>query len=440
MAFVCGAGFVWTSPFLPKLNGDFDPDNNPLPRPTTPLEDSLITSLYLLGAVCSPLMTGPVAKKYGKKNTLLGFMVFPTISNVITAFANNVNYFYIARFLIGLGTGCVFTLIPIYVGEISDTVNRGATSIILILMVTLSQLIVYAFGPYMTIRFFALISLVPSVIFIICFGLFAPESSYHLILCNQKEEAEMVLKKLWGKSDVEKHIMEISMEIVETNKPFSYSNINTPKVKLCLVVTLGLLFFQQFSGILPIQCYLQTIFASADGFIPAEKSAMLAGAVSFLVTLASVKVVNLFGRKVLLLISYSGILVSLLMVGLYFYLKDNFYNIQSISWLPTLSVLAFLFFFCMGAGPLPWTLIGELFPTNVKSYLSSIAASFVFLLSFILTLVFPLISPLIGMAAIFWGFAAFALAGIVFIIYCVPETKGKTLLDIQIMLDNLTSK
>lgn len=440
MAFVCGPAFVWTSPFLPKLNGSVDPEKNPFSRPTTPLEDSIITSLMLVGAVCSPFFTGPIANKYGKKRTLLAFMVFPTISNIIMVFATNPIQMYVARFLMGLGTGCVFTLIPIYVAEISDTSNRGATSIIMTLMITCSQLMVYIIGPYVTIRSFAMILLVPTTLFLITFGIFAPESSYHLILHNQQEEAKMALKKLSGRPDVEKDILEISLELEETKNQITFASLRTPKVTKCLRITLGLLFFQVFSGVLPIQCYSQTIFASAGGFVPADKSAMLGGAVSVIVTLLFVKIVDLFGRKTLLIFSYVGALVSMILLGTFFYLQEHSYDVTKISWLPVVSVLAFLFSFCMGAGPLPWTLIGELFPPNLKSYLSAVASSFMFLLNAILTLVFPLLSAATGMAAVFFIFALFVATAIVFTIYFVPETKGRSLQEIQYMLEERNDK
>lgn len=434
LSFLCGAGFVWTSPFVPKLNGDVDPDSNPLPSPTTPLEDSLITSLHLFGAISSSLITGTIAHKFGKKRTLLIFSVFPTVSNILIASANNVLQFYIARFLLGLGTGCVFSLIPIYVAEISDTKTRSTTSVIIALMNTFSQLLVFIFGPYMTIKNFALISLIPSMLFILTFGLFAPESPHHFILHNQKLEARRSLEKLRGKGYVDKYIMEISSEVEETTRAVSFSTVVSSRVKKALIITLGLLFFQQFSGILPIQCYLQTIFASADGFISADKSAMLAGAVSFVVTMIFTKVIDLFGRKTLLTVSYMGMLVSLFLLALFFQLQKTAYELNSISWLPTVSVLTFLIFFSIGAGPLPWTLIGEIFPANLKAYLSSVAAFFMFLLSSILTLTFPMVSNLFGMAAFFWAFTFFVAIAIVFIIYVVPETKGKTFQEIQSML------
>lgn len=438
MSFICGAGFVWSSPFIPKLNGNVDQENNPLPHPTKPFEDSLITSLYLFGAVCSPLLVGTIANKFGKKKVLLACIIFPTLSNIIIVFANSVEQFCIARFLLGLGTGCVFSLVPIYVAEISDSETRGATSLIMTLMITLSQLLVFIFGPHISIKIFSLISLLPIMLFIICFGLFAPESSYHLILHNQKEDAKRYLKMLRGKTDVEKDILEISLAIEEMSTPISLSTIMTKKVKKCLTIALGLLFFQQFSGILPIQCYMQSIFESAGGTIPPEKSAMLAGAVSFIVTLASTKAVNVVGRKVLLLASYGGMLASLLLLGLYFYLQESAYNVNAVSWFPVVMLLSFLISFCMAAGPIPWTIIGEIFPSNLKPYLSSVAVCFCFLVSSILTLIFPLAAVVTGISTILWTFATFTAISIFFIIYCVPETKGKTLQEIQVILDERT--
>lgn len=440
MTFVCGAGFVWSSPFIPKLNGKVDPDDNPLPHPTTPFEDSLITSLHLIGAMCSPFLTGPISDKFGKKKTLLASIIFPILSNIIIIFANSVVQFYVARFLLGLGTGCVFSMIPIYTAEISDTENRGTASFIMPLMNLLSQLLVFILGPYVSITTFAIIYLLPAILYIFCFGLFAPESSYNLILNNQWEEAKSSLMKLRGRTDVDKDIQEISLEIEQITKTVSLSILLTPKVKHCLIITLGLLFFQQFSGVLPIQSNMQSIFESAGGSFPAEKSAMLSGVVSLFATVLSTKAVDLFSRKCLLIISYVGILFSLFFLGLYFYLQENGYNTDAVSWLPTVTVLIFLIFFCIAAGPLPWTIIGELFPVNLKAYLSSVTVCFAFLMSSILTFIFPLVTTVMRMSVIVWIFTTFVCVAIIFIICYVPETKGKTLQEIQFLLEARNSK
>lgn len=436
MSMVAGQGYAWTSPSIPKLNGDIDPEHNPLKQPITLLEESWIASLQSLGAICGPLFTGPLSNKIGKKRTIILFFTTVLISDIILIVAKRVIHFYIARFMIGVGTGCVLSLIPLYVAEISDVSQRGSTSILISLSMTSFQLFTYIIGPFITIRTMAIISLVPSLLFIISFGPFVPESPYQLVFQNRMDEAKQSLKKLRGHINVDQELEEIILTVRQTQTKIIFRDLFQHKVvKKCMIISLGVLFFQQCSGIVAIISYLQTIFDSSGGAISGDKSVMLVGLVQFLTVIIVIKLVTCVGRKTLILYSFSGLFISLVTLGMYFYLYSKGYNMKSVSWLPIVCVCFYIFCFNFGIGPVSWTILGEIFPQNLKSHLSSMATFAMFFTSFLITLIFPSLSEYLGVAGTLWIFAGFAFFGIIFVYIFIPETKDKTFLEIQKLLE-----
>lgn len=437
MSMVCGIGYAWTSPALARLRGDLGPDNNPLHRPTTVLEDSWITSLHSLGAALCPLFVGLAANRYGRKITLIVFSLPMLASNVILVFADRVSLFYVARFLVGVGTGCVFSVVPLYVAEISTVENRGFTSLFLSVTITFQQLLVYIIGPYVTIRTLAVISLVPSVLFLLTFGLLVPESPYYFVLVNKKEEAINSLTRLRqvSRSYAEKEILDIIHSVEQSKTNQSLREIVKSKiVRKCVFVSVGLMFFQQFAGILAIIPYLQTIFDATNTSIPGDLSVMMVGLMQFLSTALTSKVIDKVGRKMLLIASNVGVFLSLVSLGAYFYLQSRQFDVTRLYWLPISSIICYIICFNFGIGPVVWTIAGEIFPSDLKTYLNGIATFSNITCGFVISMLFPSVSLVLGMAWSVWIFAICTVSSIAFTALFVPETRGRTFLEIQCML------
>nr|CAH7766798.1 unnamed protein product [Callosobruchus chinensis] len=360
MSMVGGMGYGWPSPFIPKLNGAIDPDINPLPQPTTVMEDAWIASLHTLGSIFGPLFAGVLAERHGKKLVLVITSLPMLVANVILIFANSVNLFYIARFLWGLGNGCALSLIPAYVSEISEIQNRGITSLFMPLMICASQNLLYFVGPYVTIKTMASMSLVPSFMFLVHFGFYVPESPYHYVLRGETEEAEKSLKELRQTADVKKELLEIIHTAEETKTKLSFKEVFLSKVlRKCFVITIGLMFIQQFSGVLAIVTYLQTIFNSAGSFLPGHICVMIVGVFQTLSVLVTIYIVEKINRRTLMIFSYTGMVVSLIILGTYFYFLDEGYNLTSFSWAPITSILIYITCFNIAPGGLPGRSLGK---------------------------------------------------------------------------------
>ncbi|XP_056632046.1 facilitated trehalose transporter Tret1-like [Diorhabda sublineata] len=432
MTILAGIGYAWSSPCISKLTDKVGSEFNPLPKPATLSEITWITSLHCLGAISGPLFTGIIANKLGKKKTIILFALPQIISNIILIFANNVTHFYVARFLLGIGTGCVFSLIPVYVAEMSHPKYRGRTSMFLSLTITCTQDFVFIVGPYVTIRTLAIISLVPSVIFFPTFSLLMPESPYDYVRQDNISKAHQALIKVAQHSNVDDELNSIIKSVSSKNGKFKLSDaLFSRSVQKSFLIGFGLMFFQQFNGTNALNSYQQSILSATKSSIPADKSVMIVGAAQLLVLFFVSKLVDGWGRKKLLLVSYIGQFISLVSFGIYFHLQNLNMDISFLFWLPLTSILLFMFSFKIGAGPVSWIIVGEIFPTEYKFFLSPLIAFCMTFMSFLVTFIFPKFSHIFGFEYSFWFFSVVVACAIPFVFFIVPETKGQTLEEIQ---------
>lgn len=202
-----------------------------------------------------------------------------------------------------------------------------------------------------------------------------------------------------------------------------------------LAISLGLMFFQQLSGINAVIFYNSAIFASANGGKEMSSASIIVGGIQVVATLLASVVVDKVGRRILLLVSDLMMAVSTILLAVYFQLKqDDPAKVDDLSWLAVLAVCLFIAMFSIGYGPVPWLMVGELFANNVKAFASPVAGVFNWLLAFLVTKVFTNLKDAMGEAGVFWLFSGISLLGTVFVFLVVPETKGKSLNDIQRLL------
>ncbi|XP_019758505.1 facilitated trehalose transporter Tret1-2 homolog [Dendroctonus ponderosae] len=441
ITFSAGGCWSWTSPILPKLNSP-DPAINPLPRPTTTFEDSWIASVMNLGAIVGPLAGGFCSERFGKKKALLILGLPIVISHLLCALAVNVHFFLAARFLIGIGAGTVFGVVPGYVGDIVEDRQRGVMGSMLGVFNCFGVLFMYLVGPFVSVQLFSLINLIAPILFYILFGFFVPESPYDLVKQGKEESAEISLMKLRGREvagDVQKELTYITESIDNSSgQPSTICSLFQNKaLRKAMLISNGLMFFQQFSGICAVIGYMQTIFEMTGSSIPSIYSAILIGAVQLLSNIASSQLVEKAGRRVLLVVSHLFSAVSLITLGAYFFLMSSGFYVEEISWLPITSLILFIVAFNLGLANLPWVVLAELFPANMKSISATSTTFFSFTLSFVVTMGFPFATELLGMPGTFWTFSAVLVAGFLFCIALVPETKGRTSQEIQNLLEGL---
>ena len=154
----------------------------------------------------------------------------------------------------------------------------------------------------------------------------------------------------------------------------------------------------------------------------------------FIATFVSVMVVDKLGRRLLLLVSATVMAAATIAMGVYFYLKDHGGNVSNLGWLPVCSLCVFIVMFSIGFGPVPWLMMGELFSSDIKGVAGSIAGTTNWVLAFIVTKTFVDLRIALGSGETFWLFSGITLVGVLFVFVFVPETKGKSLNEIQDIL------
>ncbi|XP_072383999.1 facilitated trehalose transporter Tret1-like [Diabrotica undecimpunctata] len=434
--FVCGTAFGWSSPVIPRLK---DLDASPLDHTLTTSEEGLIASFLPLAAILGPVLGGVLASKIGRKLTIMTAVTPFIFAFTIFIFATKIVLFYFGRFLCGLGCGMTYVIIPIYVAEIADNEVRGSLGSYLQLFCTLGVLFPYALGPYITLKLFNIILLFPPTICIILFIVFLPESPYYLLQRGKNQRALQVISKLSGKiiSASEKDLADMQEQIKEEKEQTGNFSliIKTSGLRRALFLSLGLVLFQQFTGINVVFFYTQNLFTDAGVDLPPEICTIIVGIIQILASTLSPFIVEKSGKRRLLTISATGSALSMGVLALYFYLKDvQQTGTTSISWLPIASLIVFIITYSMGLGPLPWAIAGELFPGHVKSLASTIVTSFCWFCCFLTVNYFGWLTNLIGACGAFGFFSCCTVIASIFVLKFVPETTGLSLQEIQIML------
>ncbi|EZA57783.1 Facilitated trehalose transporter Tret1 [Ooceraea biroi] len=420
-------------------------DGGPLGSPISSEQSSWIGSLVALGAIIGSFISGYLGERWGRKRSLLCSVVPFLIGWILVATANHVAQFYIARLIFGIALGFPFTILPMYCGEIAEVSIRGALGSFLQLFITFGLLYSYAIGPFVSYTVFWIVCAILPILFFVCF-MMMPESPYFLLAQGRRDEAITSLAKLRSKSEaaVQKEADEIQVILDEAfREQVSISDLFTVKANFkALIYTCTMVMFQQFTGINVVLFYMQKIFIAAGSSVPTEQAPIVIGAVQLLASALTPIVVDRAGRRILLVFSGIGEVVSLCALGLYFYLKEVVQAtdvLEQISWLPVVALIVFISTYSVGWGSLPWAVMGEMFASNVKAKASGITVSVCWFLAFLITKFSSTMEEALGNYALFWTFGGFSILSVIFTVLLLPETKGKSLQEIQDELNGVTS-
>ncbi|KAK5640741.1 hypothetical protein RI129_009288 [Pyrocoelia pectoralis] len=423
----------WPSPTLPLLMSD----DSPIGRRITPEEGSWLASTFLLGSIPGCLFAGSVIEKFGRKPSLL-FAGIPLLLPWITViFSDSLLALCIVRFIGGIGLAFITTAAPMYVGEIAEKDIRGKLGSAFNILRLVGSLYVFSVGPFVSYLALALTCAIFPVLFIIAFA-FMPESPYYLIKVNKQEMAKNNLIRLSSNSATMDFIDSRLKEIQATvdydmrNRANVWELFTNKLYRKSVIVITGIKTVQQLSGVAAIEAYTQSIIQESKSSISPAVSSIIAGLIQFPAALLAGYLADKLGRKPLMIISCLGCGLALTSEGLYFYLQNIAKSdVSGLSWLPTTALLLYLVMNPIGIFTLPWILLGELFATNIKGYAVSIATCYGSLLAFLATKFFQPISDDWGMHVTFWIFSTICFLGAIFCYFVLPETKGKTLAEIQ---------
>lgn len=429
-----GTVLAWTSPTLLELQSP----NSTLP--VTPEEASWIGSLVAVGAIAGALPAGYLADRFGRKPILLALTAPFLLSWILITVANAVGILYVARLVAGFATGAFTAVAPMFIGEIAESSVRGALGSYFQLMLTVGILYTYVIGAIADYIWLALLSGIVPVVFFITFSR-VPESPTYLMKKNRNEDAKKSLQYYRGSSyNIWKELQDLDRDISESSqvKVSMRDLISSKGTRRALIIALGLMIFQQLSGVNAVIFYTGDIFTAAGSTMDPKIATIIVGVVQVVVTYISSTVVDRLGRKVLLLLSASVMGLCLAVLGSYFYIKEGG-DVSDLGWLPLLCVAVYIVVFSLGFGPLPWLMMGEVFAPNIKGAASSIAVCTNWTLTFAVTFSFGKLVDGLGEEWTFWLFAIICGIATLFVYYVVPETKGKTLSEIQCILNRDSS-
>lgn len=395
----------------------------------TSLQEGWAVSVVLIGCMFGAGFAGTISDRLGRKRFMLVSAVLFFVSAIGCAFPQNMLQFLIFRFVGGLGIGSASILAPLYIAEVSPARIRGAlvsvNQMAIVTGILLAYFVNWAFagvGPS-NWRWMYGMGALPAVIFFVLL-LRVPESPRWLVKQSREDEALEVLSRV---NDAEMAAAEVrSIKETLLLEGGSLAELFRPGFRRALLIAVVLAIFQQITGINAILYYAPRIFERA-GFerISAIGQSTIVGLVNMLFTIVAILLVDKVGRKPLLLIAAAGMGVSQCLLGAAFRI-ENFSGTGIL-----LLILLYIAFFAMAMGPIVWVVMSEIFPTRMRGSAMAMATVALWVADFAVTLSFPVIADRLNESTAFWFYALMCALDLIFMIFFLPETKGKTLEEIE---------
>uniref|UniRef100_A0A6A7G433 Facilitated trehalose transporter Tret1-like isoform X1 n=1 Tax=Hirondellea gigas TaxID=1518452 RepID=A0A6A7G433_9CRUS len=428
-AFSMGCILGYSSPAGAQLQGNSTGIECPLvdDEPLSSIEISWFSSAVNLGALIGAPVTGFLINSIGRRGTMMASLVIFLLGWGLIGGGQNFAMLVAGRVFCGFCAGCVSLTVPTYLSEIASTDVRGMLGSGFQLMVVLGLLYTYSVGAVICWRYLALASFVPAIIFSVSMY-FCKESPAYLLANDKHQDAMETLQFFRGeKYNVGGELLQLRMAIDEgkANK-VSFKDLKAPHILRPLIISLALMFFQQFSGINAILFNLTTIFEQANVDMSADACSIIIAVVQVVATVVASVLIDRAGRKILLLVSSSAMAVALVAMGVYFYMAETDQDMSSLGWLPLVSLIGFIAFFSVGYGPVPWVMMSELFSPDVRELASTLATLTNWSMSFVVTLIFKPLQSAINNSGVYWMFAGFCVVNFIFCFVFVKETKGLT--------------
>ncbi len=393
----------------------------------------VIVSGVLVGAAIGALGGGRLADLYGRRKLLIATAVIFAIGAIICAAASSPTVLIIGRIIVGLGIGLSSGTVPVYISEVSPPAARGWTVSIFQLAITvgilLAYVVDYAFAASQGWRWMLGLAVVPAAIFAIGM-LLLPESPRWLVKNGHREAARKVLGRIRTAAGADAELKDIEASIQHSEERGRLSDLLHPSLRAALVVGIGLAILQQITGINTVIYYAPLIIQSAG--IPSASGAILAtagiGVVNVLMTIVSMWLIDRAGRRPLLLTGIAGMVVTLFALGYAFHAPMHGGSLATVA---VICMMLYVASFAISLGPIFWLLIAEIYPTTVRSSAEGLSATFNWGANLLVSLTFLTLLEVMGASRTFWLYGVCAIGAWIFSYYLVPETKGRTLEEIE---------
>jgi len=398
---------------------------------------SWIVAIMDLGNVISPLIAGYLMDRIGRKLSIVILGPLFMVTWLLTLFIPTTWALYTARLLAGMGKGMSYTVVPVFLGEIAGVNIRGSLSSVFCFQLHAGFLLEAVVGPLVSYRMLNTISAVFPVLFILTV-IWIPESPYYMLRNNCRYEAAKCLRWFRSGSDGELNAeleqMEISVKKEMENRATFQELFTSRKDLSALMVVIVACISQRAGGISCILAYSSLILPSPSPIMDKHKYMMLFAILMVVINFFGAVLVEKVGRKPLLVFSEAAMGVITLVFAIYFYLS-TIMDVSWLTWLPYLCHVLFSVAFAIGVGFIPVVFLGEMFPVNIRSHCSAIASITLASCSFATNKMFLFVSRYYGLHVMFCLFTVVNFTSVIFSYKYAVETKGKTFLEIQELLE-----
>ena len=401
----------------------------------TTAAEEIVVSGVLLGATIGAIVGGKAADLFGRRRVLLVTAAIFGVGALASAMAPSPAILIVSRVILGLAIGLASTNVPVYLSEVAPSHVRGWVVSLFQLAVTVGIVVAYltdyAFAGVEGWRWMLGLAVAPALVF--GTGMFfLPETPRWLIRGGHHEVAHRVLVRIRDRelAEITAEIEEIKASLALQTEAGHWTDLLRRQVRPALLVGLGLAIFQQITGINTVIYYAPKIlqaagFNSASGAILATVGV---GVVNVGMTILAMFLVDRLGRRPLLLVGIAGMIVTLGVLGLSFRISNQ--SVQ-LAWIAVICLMGYVAAFAISLGPIFWLLIAEIYPLKIRGLAEGMAATFNWASNLVVSLTFLTLIEKLGASSTFLLYAFASVASWLFAYYCVPETKGRTLEEIE---------
>ncbi len=396
-----------------------------------PAMQGLAMSIALAGCLIGALTSGMLADKLGRKPLLLLSALIFVLTAYGTGAFSNFHYFLLARFGGGIAIGIASGLSPMYIAEVAPTHIRGKlvslNQLTIVIGILAAQIVNWllvsddmTWNIAMAWRWMFWSAAFPALAFLIL-AAFIPESPRWLAMTGQRERATQILTHIGGNTYAQSELSSLQSDMENKQKQGGLSLLFSKPYRRVLTLGIIVAMFQQWCGTNVIFNYAQEVFQSAgydvdNTFI----NIVVTGIANLVFTFVAIYTVDRLGRRALMLLGAGGLASIYLILGTCYY-----FEVSGI--FMVVLVVAAIACYAMTLGPVTWVLLSEIFPNKVRGVAVATGTFALWVASFILTYTFPFLNKALGTAGTFWIYTAICAAGLVFFLFRMPETKGKSL-------------
>jgi sugar porter (SP) family MFS transporter len=391
------------------------------------------------GAMAGNLAAGMISDRFGRRTVLLLTAVLFLASSLTAALSTSFTVFVLSRICGGLGVGAAILTAPVYIAEIAPAGSRGS-------LVSLNQLMIVIgisvsfFSNYFLLslgaeswRWMLGVQAIPAAVYFLLLTL-VPESPRWLLTQGRKESTLAVLRKVHGEAAAHLELEHIQANLLQKTRSFALRDLLNTRMRWVMLFGFGIAFFQQATGINAIFYYLPTIFAqSGGGLSTAFGQSVFVGLVNVGMTFVAIWLIDRLGRKPLLSIGIAGMTVSLLTISWAFHAANSLAggSPANHAQIVLIAITTFVASFAISLGPVMWVLLSEIFPNEERAAAISVVGFWNSMVSASVTLLFPKELATFGPAGTFLAYGLIAGVGLVFVLMLAPETKGRTLEELE---------